>query len=393
MNARHWLVIIAALTLTACSASHRPQYSGREESTEGVPGFENGKKVSPYVKLGQSYKVDGEWHVPRNQPTYVEEGMASWYGPGFHGGKTANGEEFDSAELTAAHRTLPLPSIVRVTMVSTGKSVYVRINDRGPFAHSRIIDLSRGAAEKIGLIRSGVAKVRVEYMKDESMRFAELLAQGRHPKSIDLAGEIINYKKPGVPEPTQYAAVTQSSPVAGSAQKNPKVGLWETIIPSAYAEEPAEGSMPLSTGTFDEEENVSTDNAAPTPDLVATDAADPANQPHGESPFTMADSDMHDHEEDSTVSVYSVPVDSPAEPPTKPVPAPAALYVQLGAFQNQGNAERLKLQFPEAKVYHLPNREGRYLFHVRLGPYLSESASDAALKKAHANGIEARIIR
>ena len=109
---KHMTLISALLLLAACGSSHRPVYSGHQESTEGVPGFVNGKKVSPHVKLGQSYTVDGETFVPRHQPDYVEEGVASWYGPGFHGGKTANGEEFDEDELTAAHRTLPLPSRV-----------------------------------------------------------------------------------------------------------------------------------------------------------------------------------------------------------------------------------------------------------------------------------------
>ena len=123
------------LLLAACGeTSHRPTYSGHQESTEGVPGFAGGKKQTPYAKLGQSYTVDGETYVPKYQPGYTEEGLASWYGPGFHGGKTANGEAFDKNEMTAAHRTLPLPSMVKVTMIETGKSAIVRINDRGPFS-------------------------------------------------------------------------------------------------------------------------------------------------------------------------------------------------------------------------------------------------------------------
>jgi rare lipoprotein A (peptidoglycan hydrolase) len=90
------------------------------------------------------------------------EGLASWYGPGFAGRRTASGEVFDPAQLTAAHRTLPFGTRVRVTHLDNGRSVEVRITDRGPFKPDRIIDLSRGAGEAIGMLRSGVARVRVE---------------------------------------------------------------------------------------------------------------------------------------------------------------------------------------------------------------------------------------
>ncbi|WP_456481101.1 septal ring lytic transglycosylase RlpA family protein [Oceanithermus sp.] len=97
-----------------------------------------------------------------NPVGYVEEGMASWYGPGFHGRPTASGEVFDMYALTAAHRTLPFGSIVRVLRLDTGDAVTVRINDRGPFKKDRIIDLSYAAARKIGLDHDGTARVRIE---------------------------------------------------------------------------------------------------------------------------------------------------------------------------------------------------------------------------------------
>lgn len=96
------------------------------------------------------------------EPRSVEEGLASWYGPGFHGNLTANGEVFDEAAMSAAHRTLPLASLARVTRLDTGESVLVRINDRGPFIEDRIIDLSRAAAQALDFIDDGVARVRVE---------------------------------------------------------------------------------------------------------------------------------------------------------------------------------------------------------------------------------------
>ncbi len=99
-------------------------------------------------------------------PAWAEthSGHASWYGPGFHGRTTANGETFDQNALTAAHRTLPFGTQVRVTYERTGESVVVRINDRGPFHGNRVIDLSREAAEEIGLIHSGVGPVQLEVL-------------------------------------------------------------------------------------------------------------------------------------------------------------------------------------------------------------------------------------
>jgi rare lipoprotein A len=95
----------------------------------------------------------------------VISGTASWYGPRFHGRRTANGERYDMHQLTAAHKTLPFNTRVQVTNVRTGKTVVVRINDRGPYAGRRIIDLSRGAAERVGMIASGTAPVKVEILK------------------------------------------------------------------------------------------------------------------------------------------------------------------------------------------------------------------------------------
>jgi len=90
---------------------------------------------------------------------YYEVGIASWYGPGFHGNYTANGEVYDMYGISAAHKTLPFGTIVRVVEIETGRSIVVRINDRGPFIEGRIIDLSKGAAEKLGIVEKGITKV------------------------------------------------------------------------------------------------------------------------------------------------------------------------------------------------------------------------------------------
>lgn len=120
-------------------------------------------KVRKY-KVGAPYEVAGKWYAPAHQPDYVEEGLASWYGDNFQGRETANGETFDVGLLTAAHPTLALPSIVKVENLENGKSVIVRVNDRGPFVDNRLIDLSKAAAVKLGMVGKQPAKVRVTFV-------------------------------------------------------------------------------------------------------------------------------------------------------------------------------------------------------------------------------------
>ncbi|MCB1520804.1 MAG: septal ring lytic transglycosylase RlpA family protein [Hyphomicrobiaceae bacterium] len=114
-------------------------------------------------KVGKPYKIAGRWYVPREEPNYDRSGSASWYGDNFHGRLTANGETFDKYALTAAHPTLPLPSYVYVTNEENGRTVLVRVNDRGPYVHGRLIDLSHAVAHHLGFEHKGVAKVRVRY--------------------------------------------------------------------------------------------------------------------------------------------------------------------------------------------------------------------------------------
>ena len=115
-------------------------------------------------KTGNPYKILGRWYTPRHQPNYNKTGIASWYGTKFHGKKTANGEIFDMNNLTAAHPTLPIPSYIRVTNLSNGRNLILRLNDRGPYAHDRILDLSRKAAEMLGTRQAGTQRVRVQYL-------------------------------------------------------------------------------------------------------------------------------------------------------------------------------------------------------------------------------------
>lgn len=129
--------------------------------------FRNGRYVGHY-KVGKTYKIAGLLYRPQEYEAYEEIGVASWYGEDFDGKLTANGEIYDLSQMTAAHRTLPLPSVVKVTNLENARSVIVRVNDRGPFAKSRIIDLSKKAAEMLDYKEKGTIMVKVELIKSET---------------------------------------------------------------------------------------------------------------------------------------------------------------------------------------------------------------------------------
>ena len=146
-----------ALLAAACSSAPPPR------PPQTVPAVTVPPNAGVY-KVGQPYQVDNVWYYPREQPDYDETGIASWYGPTFYGKPTANGELYDGNKLTAAHKTLPLPVNVRVTNLDNGKSIVVRVNDRGPFARGRIIDLSERAAKLLDVVQTGTARVRITYL-------------------------------------------------------------------------------------------------------------------------------------------------------------------------------------------------------------------------------------
>jgi len=148
--------VSAAALLAACAS--QPPPAPPPPPTVQVPAS------AGVYKVGQPYQIENVWYYPREQPDYDETGIASWYGPTFYGKKTANGEIYTGDMLTAAHKTLPMPVNVRVTNLDNGKSLVVRVNDRGPFSRGRIIDLSRRAAELLDIIQTGTARVRVTYL-------------------------------------------------------------------------------------------------------------------------------------------------------------------------------------------------------------------------------------
>jgi rare lipoprotein A len=157
----------------------------RPEGLGAVPRPQRAAVAS--YKVGDPYKIDGVYYYPAVDYAYSETGVASWYGEKFHGRSTANGEKFDMNELTAAHRTLPMPSLVRVINLDNGRALKLKVNDRGPFARGRIIDVSRRAAQLLGFRYRGTARVRVEIIADESRGMAALAQRGEIAENERIA--------------------------------------------------------------------------------------------------------------------------------------------------------------------------------------------------------------
>jgi rare lipoprotein A len=192
--ARGAVAVAACLFLANCASSGKfasrvdPRY-GVSSSPRVVAFGDPVPKGGGTYRVGKPYTVGGRVYVPEEDVNYREEGLASWYGDDFHGRLTANGEVFDMASLTAAHPTLPMPCYARVTNLSNGKSLIVRVNDRGPYHGNRLMDVSSRAAELLEFKGNGVARVRVEYV-------------GRAPLEGSDDNQLIATLRTGVPAPS-----------------------------------------------------------------------------------------------------------------------------------------------------------------------------------------------
>jgi rare lipoprotein A len=196
---------ILAMTLVACATnrsavvSHGGVPPMRPSEPEPIP--------NPVYKVGNPYQIAGVWYYPQEQPAYDETGIASWYGTEFSGRLTADGELFDRTAISGAHPTLPMPSNVRVTNLENGKSIVVRVNDRGPYVNGRIIDLSERGADLLGYRGKGTARVRVTYIGR-----ADLNGPGPAPPAQDTPLEVATAVSAA---PTQLIAASTLPPIAG----------------------------------------------------------------------------------------------------------------------------------------------------------------------------------
>ena len=332
-----WLLVaMAAMLLAGCVAPGKPKTSG-----QFVPGA---------YKVGNSYQVGGQWYYPKVDLAYDERGVASWYGPNFDGKKTANGEIYDMTLVSAAHKTLPLPSVVRFTNLQNGRSLVIRINDRGPFVRGRIIDLSRRAAELLGFSTQGTAMVQVRLLPEESRQAA--LAAGASAQDLASFG-------PPAPQASPSVAVSVEilAPAEGVAASMPPEPTNATTIPPTYqaSTPPPYGGM-AAIGGYGR-------NAAPAVALVKKAAAAPVKRP-------------------APINVATLP--SREEVEQLPVSGSPNIFIQAGAFREYVNANRLRVRL--TKLGHPVNVSQVYVtnqpfFRVRLGPLGNVENADRALRR------------
>ncbi|KAA2241187.1 septal ring lytic transglycosylase RlpA family protein [Salinarimonas soli] len=235
----------AALLTANCGSQQRvaggggidPKY-GVAPSPRVVAEGEPVPKGGGRDQIGQPYRVAGRTYVPREDRNYSREGLASWYGSAFHGRRTANGEVFDRHSVSAAHPTMPLPSYARITNVSNGRSMIVRVNDRGPYHANRLIDVSQSVADALSFRQVGTARVRVDYVgraslagSDDRILMASLRTDGR-PATM-----------PGTTQPVMVASAepeTRTLPVLRQAPQAPALVASPTVVPTRLAMAPVE---------------------------------------------------------------------------------------------------------------------------------------------------------
>jgi peptidoglycan lytic transglycosylase len=211
------------ISLAACAETQIVTNTAKEVRQATAPAA---PEAHPVFKVGKPYQVDGVWYYPAMDDHYSETGIASWYGPDFHGKYTANGELFDMNEITAAHKTLPLPSMVRVTNLENGRSLLVRVNDRGPFVNGRVIDLSRRAAQLLGFEAQGTAKVKVEIDADQSRQLAFSMPHDpneKPPEPSVSAAPVVPVQEQALPPPP--GATAEAAPARIPAVKPPVAPL------------------------------------------------------------------------------------------------------------------------------------------------------------------------
>jgi rare lipoprotein A len=222
--ARGVAAVAACLVLANCASSGKfaggvdPKY-GVSSSPRVVAFGDPVPKGGGTYRVGKPYTVAGRVYVPEEDTHYRAEGLASWYGDDFHGRLTANGEVFDMASLTAAHPTLPMPCYARVTNLSNGKSLVVRVNDRGPYHGNRVMDVSSRAAELLEFKGNGIARVRVEYV-------------GRAPLEGSDDRQLIATLRTGVPAPSpSLVRVASTRPFVPEAPSSGRTIRGEVPMP------------------------------------------------------------------------------------------------------------------------------------------------------------------
>lgn len=376
-----WLAMaMAAILLAACETDKSTAGTTPGDPANLIPGSPPSPPYSkPFdpgnFKVGKAYQVEGQWYYPKVDLAYEESGIASWYGPNFHGKKTANGEIFDMNLIGAAHKTLPLPSVVRVTNLENGRSLIVRINDRGPFVRGRIIDMSKRAAELLGMTNKGTAMVHVRLLPEESRRAA--LDAGASGKDLMAFGSPPPKASPSIPvsvetlAPVEGVAVAMPAPeTAKFPQPAPQPQASATQV-AAAGNQPSAAPPPYGAMTV---------VAAKGPGPVTHSAPAPVAAPAAARP--------------EKIDVAALPTREKVE--VQPVKNRPTIFIQAGAFREYVNANRLRARL--TSLGHPVNVSQVYVtnqpfFRVRLGPLQTVEDADIALERVVALGYpEARIV-
>ena len=378
------LMAVAMLSLSACSEVELASHVFKKATWSGA------QETGGTYKVGNPYTVSGVRYYPREDFRLVETGIASWYGPNFHGKRTANGEIYNQNDLTAAHRTLQMPSLVRVTNLENGRSVVVRINDRGPFKRGRVIDVSRKAAELLGFIGNGTARVRLEVLEKESRQIAEAAKRGMDTSRMNN---------------TQLAAM-QATPVSTRAATPAARSDSQTATLRNDAEFLPES---LQTPSITVEEL----NANPRT-RAARSVMDDTPQQRQQQPITKqpaasasarSDDAIETQELDAPKTAGTAPLASghlkdgrfmPDPVVSREAVSPTGIFVQAGSFSVQENAERLgdKLKNLGSVQVTPVNVSGRQFWRVRIGPLASVEEADRVLDAAiRAGGSGAKMMK
>ncbi|WP_340645873.1 septal ring lytic transglycosylase RlpA family protein [Phenylobacterium sp.] len=235
------IILMSGAALAACATPHPRLASKLPDATTGGPPSGAGGRY----KVGAPYQVAGIWYVPHEDPHYNATGTASWYGNDFHLKPTANGETFDMNLVSAAHPTLPLPSMVEVTNLDNGKVLQVRVNDRGPFVGGRVIDLSQEAARQLGYDRKGLANVRVKYVGPAQLGGPNAAQRDASNVAPPPAYSSPNYIPPAysAPLPT-YLPPAPVSVAAASLPPITGAAIASTQIPPVSSAAPVYSSAP-----------------------------------------------------------------------------------------------------------------------------------------------------
>lgn len=363
VHRRMSVLFMAFASLLLLSGCAETEFLSHYAKKMHLPGQEEGAGM---YKVGKPYQVGSVWYYPQEDFGLTESGIASWYGPDFHGKRTANGEIYDQNELTAAHRTLQMPSFVRVTNLENGRSIVVRINDRGPFKHGRIIDLSKRAADLLGFRSKGTARVRLEVLEQESRRAASIAKSGADISRLTLA-DVNKVDQPM--EPIVQQASYEAPPVRMAQLQNDAEALPESLqTPTITVEElsaPGKSRYQPPAPVWNGEPSVE-QRPVPQPRSV------PSGTKIGgySAPLTGSHTDRAGHELPDPV-VSSVPV------------SPTGIFVQAGSFAVYENAERLSVKLSKIASTKIEpvTVKGRQLYRVKLGPIATVEQADAVLEK------------